>query len=261
MITQTQKRAMLLAVRAGEIMMKSGAEVYRVEETISRICTAAHIQYVEVFATPTGLMVSIGSGGEQGDVNTYIKAIDTRSTDLMKISRVNSFSRKFTKSEISVEEGMKELTRIDKEKPYSLPIRTLGASLTASLFSTFFGAGLAEAIFCFFVAAASYLLSVLLNKFETNYFIQGLACTAFGCLLALTLSSVNLIDSYDSVIIGMIMIFVPGAALTNALRDLLTGDMLAGLARLTEAIIVTLSLATGTGLIIKIWSALGGLVI
>ena len=44
----------MLAIRAGTIMMKSGAEIYRVEDTIERICKACGIEYVNVFATPTG---------------------------------------------------------------------------------------------------------------------------------------------------------------------------------------------------------------
>ena len=64
MINQFQKRILILAVRAGELMMKSGAEIYRVEDTITRICKAGRISYVDVFATPTGkAMFSPTSGG------------------------------------------------------------------------------------------------------------------------------------------------------------------------------------------------------
>lgn len=59
MINQFQKKILLLAVHAGEIMMKSGAEIYRVEDTIKRICNAGNITYVNVFATPTGIFVTM----------------------------------------------------------------------------------------------------------------------------------------------------------------------------------------------------------
>ncbi len=116
MITQTQKRALILAIRAGEIMMKNGAEIYRVEEVITRICHACGVPYVEVFATPTGIFASIGTGGADGETETYIKSISSRTTDLNKISRVNSFSRRFTTTDLSVEDGMKELTEIDERQ-------------------------------------------------------------------------------------------------------------------------------------------------
>ena len=57
---------MEMAVRAGEIMLASGAEVYRVEDTITRICKACRIDHVEIFATPTGIFVSLDDG-DRGD--------------------------------------------------------------------------------------------------------------------------------------------------------------------------------------------------
>ena len=54
------------------------------------------------------------------------------------------------------------------------------------------------------------------------------------------------------------MLFVPGAAITNALRDFLTGDMLSGVSRATEAIAIAISLAVGAGFVLKIWNSIGG---
>ena len=55
------------------------------------------------------------------------------------------------------------------------------------------------------------------------------------------------------------MLFVPGAAITNALRDFLTGDMLSGVARLTEAFAIAIALALGAGLVLKLWLYIGGI--
>ncbi len=73
MITKKQNRGFILAIKAGEVMMKSGGEIYRVEEVITRICRACGIPHVEVFATPTGIFASIGSGGEDSDTKLISK--------------------------------------------------------------------------------------------------------------------------------------------------------------------------------------------
>ena len=75
MVNLFQKKVLILALYAGEIMMKSGAEIYRVEDTIQRICKACGINYVEVFATPTGIFLSLDKGGDDDDTLTYIKRI------------------------------------------------------------------------------------------------------------------------------------------------------------------------------------------
>ncbi|MEG0291630.1 MAG: threonine/serine exporter family protein [Anaerovoracaceae bacterium] len=258
MITQTQKRALILAIRAGEIMMKNGAEIYRVEEVITRICHACDVPYVEVFATPTGIFASIGSGGADGETSTYIKSISTRTTDLNKISRVNAFSRRFTTTDLSVEDGMKELTKIDNEKPYHISLRLLGAALVSSLFCLVFGGQISDAICVFAIGPISYLLSVFLGKYAISYFIQDFCCCALATVLALIAESIGLTNAHDHIIIGVLMIFVPGAALTSSLRDFLTGDMLSGVARLTEAIAIAISLAAGAGFVLKCWSYIGG---
>ena len=45
---------------AGKLLIESGAEIYRVEETMVRLCHSFHeVQDAESFVTPTGIMLSI----------------------------------------------------------------------------------------------------------------------------------------------------------------------------------------------------------
>lgn len=127
MVNVFQKKVLMLALYAGEIMMRNGAEIYRVEDTISRICRSCNIDNVEVFATPTGIFLSLDKGGEDDDTQTYVKRIKGVSTNLKKISLVNQFSRKFTANSISVDSGMNVLKRIDRSRTYPMPVRVLGA--------------------------------------------------------------------------------------------------------------------------------------
>jgi len=57
---------------------------------------------------------------------------------------------------------------------------------------------------------------------------------------------------------GTIMLFVPGVAITNSIRDFLSGDMLAGVTRMVEAVVTAVSLAAGAGIVLKLWSIFGG---
>lgn len=257
------KKILILAVRAGEIMMKSGAEIYRVEDTIERICKACRIPYVDVFATQSGgIFVSLDSGGNKSDIFTYIKRIKGGGdTDLTKISEINRFSREFTTTDLSVDEGMKRLKEIDHIKPMPSPIRLLGAALVASFFSLIFGGNLIDFVCAFFIGGGSYLLSQFLSRYSINYFIRGFCCCAIAAFFALLASAVIPGSNYSSIIIGALMIFVPGVAITNSIRDFLSGDMLSGLARATEAFIIAISLAVGAGMILKLWYSVGGVFI
>lgn len=258
MIEAKQKKILILAVRAGELMMKSGAEIYRVEDTVTRICKACGIHYVEVFAMQTGIFVSMDTGDEDSDMYTYIKRIKGSETDLTKISELNRFSREFTTTDLSVEDGMEHLKKIHHIEPLPFPVRLLGAALVASFFSLLFGGEVLDFCFAALIGAASYLVSRVLSLYSINFFIRGFCCCALAAFLALSVASAVSGTNYNAIIIGALMIFVPGVAITNSIRDFLSGDMLSGLARATEAILIAISLAAGAGMVLKFWYSVGG---
>ena len=255
-----QKDILMLAMRAGNIMMKSGAEIYRVEDTIERICKSCGIEDVNVFATPTGIFVSTDNE-EASNTVSYIKRIKSSETDLTKISRVNQFSRSFTTTDMTVEEGNEILSDIENSRPYPFWIRALAAAMVASCFSVIFGGGALDFCVALIVGLMCYIISRFLEKYEINFFIRGFVCCAVAAFCSLLAAASIDGVSYASVISGCIMLFVPGIPITNSIRDFLSGNMLSGVARLTEACIISVSLAAGAGVVIKLWYMLGGIVL
>jgi len=252
-----QKKILVLATYAGEIMMRNGAEIYRVEDTVTRICKACGIPYVNVFATPTGLFVSLDSRSSDYS-QTSIKRIHGNTTNLSKISQVNQFSRRFTTTDLSVDEGMEILRQIDRKEAYPLPVRLLGAAMVASFFCLLCGGNEIDFCVALLSGACCYLFSVLLKKLDINSFVTGFCCCSLASVIALSAAASIKPASFDPIIIGTIMIFVPGVALTNSIRDFLSGDMLSGVARIVEAMLTAVSLAAGAGVVMKIWEVLGG---
>lgn len=258
MVNVFQKKVLILALYAGEIMMKNGAEIYRVEDTITRICKACGINYVEVFATPTGIFLSLDKGGESDDTQTYIKRIRGTGTNLGKISQVNQFSREFTTTSLSVEDGMKRLKEIDDKSSYPYFVRLLGSAMVASTFCLLFGGIFVDFCVSIISGMMCYTFSLLLKRLDINSFVTGFCCCGLAAFIAISASTAIPAASYDPIIIGTLMLFVPGVALTNSIRDFLSGDMLSGVSRLVEAVLTAISLAAGAGVVLKIWDILGG---
>ena len=239
-------------------MMKSGAEIYRVEETIFRICKACGVDNVEVFAMPTGIFVTLDNDSSGDSVSTYIRRIRSGETDLNKISLVNQFSREFTTTDLSIEAGMQRLDEIDRGKRYHFFVRVLGASVTAACFAVMFGGDAVDFCCAFVTGMICYTLSRFLEKYEINFFVRGLCCCALAAFIALVISASFTEANYQPIISGTIMLFVPGVAITNSIRDFLSGDILAGLTRMVEAILIAVSLAGGAGIVLKLWTLFGG---
>jgi len=245
------KKLLVLATLAGRIMLKSGAEVYRVEDTISRICKSRKgIQYVDAYIVPTGIFISLEYKGE---LMTYIKRIKTISYDLNKIAMVNEFSRSFVSSPMSVDEGLEELKRINKIKTYNHLTKSSFGSLGAALFCVLFGGTSLDFVASFIVSFFVLSMINFISRYKLTFFIEDLA----GALLASALSYLSVKfgigQNIDKVIIGSIMCLVPGVAITNAIRDTMSGDFLSGLSRGMEAIFSAIAIALGVGIILNFY--------
>ncbi|MDR5658078.1 threonine/serine exporter family protein [Serpentinicella sp. ANB-PHB4] len=253
------KKLLIMALYAGEIMLKSGAEAYRVEDTIYRLCHSRKFRYIDSYVTPTGIFVTIDNEGERTeDITSYIKRINTRSINLNKVAKVNDFSRKFVQGEMTIEEAMKTLKEIDAIEPYSTLVHALCGGIASAFVSILFGANIYEfaaalltSIIVTFVVKSLY--KIYFPPFLTN--ISGGVVAALGAILT-SYISVNV--NVDVVIVGAIMVMVPGVAITNAVRDSITGDLVSGLAKGIEALIIATSIAFGVGFVLQVWILITG---
>ncbi|MGL4484788.1 MAG: threonine/serine exporter family protein [Anaerovoracaceae bacterium] len=253
-----EKKVLKLAVTAGQMMMECGAEVYRIEDTIGRICKAYGINEANAFVTGTGIFVSITPDNDESAVQTQIKRIYNSSINLKKISEINNLSREITYDKISVNEALNKLYEIQQIKDYPLPIRLLAAAGVAVFFCAANSGTMIDMIVAFFLGILCYGTSLLLDFVETNFFFRIFISCSLATLIALFLNSNAIVTEFNGVVIGCIMLFVPGVAITNSIRDFLSGDILAGVSRMSEALLVAIALASSVGVSLQIWSVLGG---
>ena len=260
MIDSIQKKVLILALYAGEIMMKSGAEIYRVEDTVVRICKACRIDYVECFATTTGIFLSLDSGEKDSDMHTFIKRIHSSEINLDRISAVNMFSRVFTTTGLSIDDGFEQLRKIGVSERYHVLLRLLGAVLIGAFFCPIYGGQIGDMLIAGVIAGFSYLFSNAISLLRFQAFIRIFVSCAVAAGMVLAAAAMGFSDSISPVVIAATTIFLPGVAITNAARDLLSGDMLSGVARLSEACLSAVAIAGGVGIGIQLWLYGGGIV-
>lgn len=253
---EQKKQILRLALYAGEIMLRSGAETYRVEDTISRICQSRELNHISAFVTPTVIMVS----DERFDGYSFIKRIKFRHTDISKISLVNDFSRSFINTNISADEGLKALKEIDSYSLYSFAFRVVWAGLASGMFAMLFGGLFLDFIAAFFISMGAMIIFQKLETLSETSFLANAAAGFVIGVLAFLLRLFNLGNSLDMIIIGSIMPLLPGVALTNGIRDFISGDLLSGISRVFEAALTAISIAVGVGAALKILLLLGGVV-
>ncbi len=259
-LATSQKEILILAIYAAEIMVRNGSETYRVEDTIIRICKSEGLDFVEALVTPTGILVSIDqSHSSQHHMLTFNKRIQKRLINLEKVSEVNDFSRRFVVKEMSVEEGMQRLREIDKKRlPYRISTQALFAGIASGFFILLVGANLLE-----FTSALlstiimTFVLGILIKR-EFSYFFVHLTGGMIAAFLAIFASNLHPDIRMNIVIIGGIMVMVPGVAITNGLRDTIAGDLMSGIIRGVEALVIAVSIAFGVGFVLNVWNVVQG---
>jgi uncharacterized membrane protein YjjB (DUF3815 family) len=157
-----------------------------------------------------------------------------------------------------VEDGFLELRLIDSEKPPSLPLNLLAAVMIGAPLCLSFGGNLIDSAFCALATIAAYLSSLWIGKLQINAFISIFLSCAVCALLSVALLEAGMTSSLSPVIIASITMFLPGVAITNAARDMLSGDMLAGVARFAEALLIAAAIAGGVVVVLKPWSLVRG---
>ena len=101
-----------------------------------------------------------------------------------------------------------------------------------------------SAFFCGLVVGACLLFGG--KWLGSNSFLRTLVCSGIASLLSLLLVRAGLGSNVDLVTIGVLMLLVPGVALTNAMRELVAGDTYSGLSRTAEAILIAMGIALGS---------------
>ena len=166
---------------------------------------------------------------------------------------VNSFSRNFVESNMSVKKGIDELKKINKAENYNYCLRIILGSMAAAFFSLLFGGTFLDFLSSFLVSIAVVLVVDKLGESDSTFFVNNLIGASVASILAILAVTIGIGTNLDKIIIGAIMTLVPGVAITNAIRDTISGDFISGLSRGMEAIITALSIALGVGVILKIY--------
>lgn len=254
----SRKKVFDFALELGEIMLRNGAETYRVEDTMTRILKVTGCADTEVFVTPTGIFATLNN--EDMEALSYTKRVNHRTLHLYKVSLANELSRSFCRGELSVDDARLQLKSIRAEASYS-PVMVVIATVGASgAFTYLFNGTHLDALCSGLIGLIVGILVVVLKRLEfSKFFIDlfgGIIIAALGLLLH---KGLGMGLHFESIIAGSIMPFVPGVAITNAIYDTIQGNLLSGISRATEAVIIAASLAAGIGVVLSGYeSILGG---
>ena len=230
------------ALDIGESILKCGGEPHRIEDTIERICGAYGAEHTDVFALPS--LIIAGVRMADGKTFSQVRRVYKTANNMYRLELMNDISRKICEGKLSLVDIDKEINKAMEAKPFNRYLALFGGVLGAGGFAVFFGGTFYDAL----AAALAGLVVSAFNmhkvKFGSHLFYT-IAVSFIGALTGLTLFKLGLGDNIDMIMIGTIMLLIPGLAFGNAVRDLLFGDTISGIIQLVQAILVAVMVAFG----------------
>lgn len=242
------KYIMTAIMDVGESLLMHGGEVSRVEDTIGRLCRAYGFVRSDVFTITSSVIVT--SILPDGRAITQTRRIKERDTDLGKVAKANALSRRICDAPLELEEFRRELQAIRDARTAPPILNLVMYMMISASLSVFFGGnardGLAAALSGIVLFATLYVSAAL----KMNSTIQTMICSAVTAMSVMLLVGIGIGVHPDKIMIGNIMLVIPGIQLTNSLRDMINGDMISGLLNMSEALLKAISVAMGFAMVL-----------
>ncbi|WP_424571470.1 threonine/serine ThrE exporter family protein [Weissella soli] len=236
-----------IASETGRLLLIGGAESFRTEDTVERIGNALGLP-LTCYVTLTAVMVSEKNGSKAKVIKAKPGAFNLRTVD-----EINTLSRALTDKKISDVEFIAQLNQIKHHIiDYPSFLKIISAGLVSMAPMLVAKATFLEYVLMFVTGLLGYLAYYLTAKRSTTpyapEFIGGFAIGVFAILGTFMNGHVT----PSTIVLGAVMPLVPGLAITNALREMVRGDVISGIVRTVNSMIVLTSLAIGVWIAIEL---------
>lgn len=231
-----------LLLDMGEMMLCSGGEVRRVENTLSLMGKAYGAVETSVMVITASIIVTMKF--DDGNLVTETRRIENAGGNrLWRLEGLNALSRKCCESPLTIEQLESEIKNC--KQPTNLYKFYLGSALAAGSFAVFFGGNIVDGIIAAFFALLVCLFQRKFSSIFPNNIIFNIVCSFVVGVLICLVTKLIPVSNTDMVIVGVIMLLIPGIAFTNSMRDILVGDTISGFMRLVESLLWAAGLAVG----------------
>lgn len=246
-MTDHTREALDAAALAGDILLASGAEIFRVEETIDRIAHAYGVQSSDAFVLSSGIFLTAGSEHEREFAR--VRHIPLSAARLDRVTAVNQLSREIEHGTYTPDEAKQRLLEIQQMPPKPSIHQVLASGVGSGCFCFLFGGDPADCAVAFVAGLILYVYLLYLVKGRLSKIATNISGGMLVTLIAVLLFRLGFGHHLGEIIIGSIIPLVPGVPFTNAIRDIADQDYIAGAVRLLDALLITFSIALGVGLV------------
>ncbi len=246
---------------AGRIILENGGETYRAEDTVRRIAASLGLCGTEVFGIPSGLFITITD--ENGESRTAVCRVYAGGVNLLRVDAVNHISRRLAAGELGAE-GLLEaleaaaLLGSGKRRLRGTPFAAVAAAVSAFGFIFLFGGGIDDAAVGAFCAALTQIVPAAFGRRRGGTVFSTIVGSLLCTLIPFLFKDLTGGGDVEAMIAGALMPLVPGLSMTNAVSDMLRGDMVSGVSHAARALMIAALVAGGALFGAHVYSLVGG---
>ena len=239
-----------VASEAGHILLENGAEISRVEDIMSRISNHYGVDSGNFFVLSNGIFTTgnsekVSKAGGQASTYANVEFIPLRGVQLSKVKAVNQLSYDIVGGRCSLDEARERLRSIRAIPAKPVWEQILATGLGAGGFCAVFGGGYLDCAAALVVGLILGVWMLLVSGRYLSKIVGGISNAILSTVLCIFFWKIGFAESLSNVIIGAIMPLVPGVPFVNGVRDLANSDYLAGMTRLTDAMLGFFCIAIG----------------
>ncbi|WP_081752416.1 threonine/serine exporter family protein [Lacrimispora sp.] len=243
-------------MQAGHILLENGAEIFRVEETMDRICRHFGIESGNSFVLSNGIFTT--SGNEREEIFAKVQHIPVSGTHLDRVAAVNQLSREIEAGQVSISEVKRRLDEIRVMPGKSKVMQILASGVGSACFCYLFGGNVRDGVCAFGTGILLYFYVLFISAPRLSKIVGNIGGGALVTFICTMLYLLGIGEHLNFMIIGSIMPLIPGVPFTNAIRDIADGDYISGSVRMMDALLVFFSIAMGVGLVFGVFHRLTG---
>ena len=236
-----------IILKAGKILLSSGAEISRTEDTMNYIARAMNFKDLEAYVSNRGIFATAKK--VDGTEITRICNVPEVDINLSKIESVNALSRRITQKNITIEEIESELNQIDTMSDYSFFWRLVAYTLGASGFSYAIGSSITDSIIAGIIGLILGVYMCTIKRILSS----DVLITILGSILIALLGNLfihfELGSNLSVILLGAMIDIVPGVPFVNAIREYSQNNYNTGITLMMGALLTCISMAVGVAVV------------
>ena len=256
---ENSQRVMNLSVLAGVTLLKSGAEIFRVQDTMQRILDAFEVHNYNVYVISNGIFATINEN--QPDHYSVVRHVPLGSVNLEKIDEINQISREICDQKYTLEEAE---VKMEKSSHIAAPnkwLMIIASGFGAAGFCYLFGGSLFDSVVALLMGLILQVFLDVAGAKKMSKFLSYIIGSTIVTLATGLVTATGLGVDFNHIVIGSIIPLVPGVSLTTSIREFFNGDYISGSIHLIDALLTAVCIAVGVATAIFLFTSMGGTIL